>query len=159
MAKQQGRHIDARKLRALRYFLTREQVLLDAARKRERKGNRERKRLNWPEHVKNLLPAEFSRLYRMPLHAFNELLEVLRPHLAVNEVKAFNASKSGPIIPELQLSMALRFFILFYLFGARGLNSNVNEPICLHHTPATLPFQAFYHEIHHNVTHWCLLVF
>ena len=75
-----------------------------------RQKNRSRPRLDWAQHIARLAPGEFTRLYRLPLEVFNEVLEVIRPDLARNIEMGSIGSPEGAVSPELQLSMALRFF-------------------------------------------------
>ena len=75
-----------------------------------KQGNIPRTRMDWEERVKIMaqIPGEFRRTYRMELATFNYILETLRPHLTRDNERASRSSK-GAVIPELRLSMALRF--------------------------------------------------
>ena len=80
------------------------------SRLRVRLRNRQRPRLNWDEHVMRLTAVEFQRLYRLTLDSFNFVLAAIRPALEREADMARRSSPGGHVAPELQLSMALRFF-------------------------------------------------
>lgn len=66
-------------------------------------------RLDWGAHLEKLDEPTFCRYYRMGKADFALLLTYLRPSLEVNEGMSRRGSPSGPVTPELQLSMTLRF--------------------------------------------------
>jgi hypothetical protein len=75
-----------------------------------RAANRLRARLNWADHNARFTDGEFRRFYRMNRATFAGLCDLLRPDLQRDEAMAQRGSPGGAIAPELQLSIALRFF-------------------------------------------------
>lgn len=84
------------------------QAAAEAAGARTRARHVERQRLDWVQHCTSLDDHEFTRYYRVDKPTFQHILERLRPALTTDEEMARRGS-SGPISPELQLSMTLRF--------------------------------------------------
>ena len=71
-----------------------------------------RTRLAWDEHVRMLLlENQFERTYRMSHEAFQNLVELLRPDISVDEAMSYVSSSGStqPIIPELVLHCLLRY--------------------------------------------------
>lgn len=75
-----------------------------------RTPNQHYDRMDWPSFKERLDDFTFRRYYRLGRDDFAVLLELLRPHLAVDETMSRRGSPSTPVTPELQLSMALRIF-------------------------------------------------
>jgi hypothetical protein len=63
--------------------------------------------MDWEKEVAFLTPVEFKRMYRMELHSFNILLEMIRESLITDSRKL----RKGvlPVTPELKLAITLRF--------------------------------------------------
>ena len=65
-----------------------------------------RDRLLWNQHVQKLLeegPTAFDRVYRMSYESFKKLVEIIKPHLKVEEKMTMLCTGKPPISPELQL--------------------------------------------------------
>jgi hypothetical protein len=75
----------------------------------ERKIKWKHTRVNWKEHVEKLIHEEdFDRTYRMSVEAFNTLVDLLRPMITPNLIKALNSCVE-PIYPEIAVAVALRW--------------------------------------------------
>ena len=65
---------------------------------------------SWSDHVARLSDRDFKLRYRLTLPAFNELLEMLRPHLKVQDEDQARIAKWGELITEeAKLACALRY--------------------------------------------------
>ncbi|MGH7974446.1 MAG: hypothetical protein ACREBR_02875 [bacterium] len=73
----------------------------------DRLPNKQRKRLDWDEHLNNIGAALFKRAYRLPIEEFKKLLEKIRPHIESNQIKAQNSSGSA-ISSEIKLATISR---------------------------------------------------
>lgn len=75
----------------------------------ERKTKWKHQRLNWNEHKeKKVHEGTFDQKYRMSVEAFDNLVELLRPMITQDQIKARN-SCGEPINPELVVAMGLRW--------------------------------------------------
>jgi len=71
-----------------------------------------RKRMNWHEHVRDILREgqhEFRKDYRMSLASFNKLCNLLRPSIQVNKEMSTRRTGEDPISPEMMLHCLLRY--------------------------------------------------
>jgi hypothetical protein len=69
-----------------------------------------RVRMDWNTHVRGLLTeGGFTRFYRMSYPSFQKLLNIIRPCLEIDEKKSIASTGQGPITPEIQLHIALRY--------------------------------------------------
>jgi hypothetical protein len=69
------------------------------------------KQVDWDAHVNYLVHARvFAKTYRMPLHAFNHLVDLLWDMVTVNEQKSqqSTSSESVPIFSELVVAVGIR---------------------------------------------------
>jgi hypothetical protein len=74
----------------------------------ERKIKWKHTRLNWKEHVEQLLHEEsFDNQYRMSLEAFTTLVDLLRPMITPNIIKSLN-SCPDPTYPEMVVALCFR---------------------------------------------------
>jgi len=65
---------------------------------------------SWSDHVARLSDRDFKLRYRLTLPAFNELLEMLRSHLKVQDEDKARVAKWGELITEeAKLACALRY--------------------------------------------------
>ena len=65
---------------------------------------------SWSDHVARLSDRDFKLRYRLTLPAFNELLEMLSPHLKVQDENQARIAKWGELITEeAKLACALRY--------------------------------------------------
>ena len=65
---------------------------------------------SWSDHVARLSDRDFKLRYRLTLPAFNELLEMLRSHLKVQDEDKARVAKRGELITEeAKLACALRY--------------------------------------------------
>eukprot|EP00960_Hanusia_phi_P035454 751719-Hanusia_phi.AAC.1 len=71
--------------------------------------NKKRKRLDWHEWADTLPDYRFRVFYRMCRDTFDLLLDLIRDQLEMCEMRAKAGCPHGPISPELQLSMTLRW--------------------------------------------------
>lgn len=97
-----------RRVQGAALYFWEEHLVRSQNKRDQRTANFFRQRLHWPTHRAQLSSSEFQRYYRLDKETFDVLLERLRPLLAVDEAMAMRGS-SGPVSPELQLSMTLRF--------------------------------------------------
>jgi hypothetical protein len=75
----------------------------------ERKIKWKHTRLNWKEHVEQLLHEEsFDNQYRMSLEAFTTLVDLLRPMITPNIIKSLN-SCPDPTYPEMVVAVGIRW--------------------------------------------------
>jgi hypothetical protein len=70
-----------------------------------------RNRVNWDEHVSDLLHEglEFRQLYRMGVSLFNKLCNLIRPLVQINEEMSTRRTGKGPILPEKMLHCLIRY--------------------------------------------------
>ena len=69
-------------------------------------------RLNWADHVEELLhERQWERMYRMSIEAFNILVDILRPGIAVNYKMSMVSTPdaSDRIYPELIVAVGIRW--------------------------------------------------
>jgi hypothetical protein len=91
-------------------------------------------RLDWAEHVdRQIRRGTFNRMYRMSVDAFNQLVELLREALLVDEHMANIRSAAGVIIPEIRLHCLIRYV-------AGGSYLDICAMVNIHHS-------TFYHII------------
>lgn len=92
---------------------------MDAANERRaRQPARDRERLNWSEFRRlRVEDGTFKRMFRVSEHQFDELVQILRPLLTMNEAMALLATSAGPVSVELRVAGTLR-----YLAGASYLD-------------------------------------
>ena len=70
-----------------------------------------RRRVNWEEHVRDLLKEgnEFRKDYRMSHASFNKLCNILRPSIQVDEEMSRRRTGQEPISPEMMLHCLIRY--------------------------------------------------
>lgn len=71
-----------------------------------------RDRLEWEEHVAQLMlegESSFSRMYRMSYESFQELARLLHPFISVNATMSKIRTGKGPITTEIALHCVLRW--------------------------------------------------
>lgn len=71
--------------------------------------------VTWADHTKDLNSREFLMAYRMPVHHFHELVDLLKHKIecSMTEQNAHNSTGRAAIQPEIKVAMTLR-----YLAGA-----------------------------------------
>ena len=124
--------------------------LADASMPRTRESPRLRTRLDWAEFRRlRVADNSFRRMFRMTEFQFDELADILRPRLAVDEVQARRATSAGQIPAELRLAGTLRFLAggsyldVFHLLGV-GVSSYyecINQVVQAINTAAELQLQ------------------
>jgi hypothetical protein len=69
------------------------------------------RRVNWEEHVRDLLKEgnEFRKDYRMSHASFNKLCNILRPSIQVDEEMSRRRTGQEPISPEMMLHCLIRY--------------------------------------------------
>eukprot|EP00968_Pinguiococcus_pyrenoidosus_P020524 scaffold2431_cov235-Pinguiococcus_pyrenoidosus.AAC.1 len=83
-----------------------------ARRKKARRGNLPRERLDWDARLVYLELVghrAFEKRYRCSKSDFYRVLNIIRPSITRDETKAKQSSPGGLVQPELRLSMAIRF--------------------------------------------------
>lgn len=91
-------------------------------------------RLDWAEHVdRQIQRGTFNRMYRMSVDAFNELVELLREALLVDERMANIWPAAGMIIPEIRLHCLIRYV-------AGGSYLDISAMVNIHHSTFTTLF-------------------
>jgi hypothetical protein len=87
-------------------------LLLLAARsaKKSRKRKWLHERTDWSEHARMKVHQDrFQTEYHMSFKAFNKLVDILRPSLAVNVKQSMCSSTNDPIHPEIAVAAGLRY--------------------------------------------------
>ena len=70
----------------------------------------ERSRINWTDHVNNLLvEGTFQRVYRMSHESFQRLVDMVRSDLTVNHDMSYRRTGTMPIIPEIIMHCLIRY--------------------------------------------------
>jgi hypothetical protein len=87
-------------------------AVISTVSKKQRMAFVVRDRIEWEDHVDNLLcegESAFARMYRMSHGSFTKLCSILHPHLTINAEMSSFRTKKGPITTEIALHCLLRW--------------------------------------------------
>eukprot|EP00656_Telonema_subtile_P038951 TRINITY_DN4410_c0_g1_i4.p1 TRINITY_DN4410_c0_g1~~TRINITY_DN4410_c0_g1_i4.p1 ORF type:complete len:183 (-),score=34.49 TRINITY_DN4410_c0_g1_i4:69-617(-) len=104
---------------------------------RDFEHSKHRVRMDWDARVKSLSDREFQRTYRLSKKLFEEVLAAIRPTLTRPSSKKARIDLHGPVLPELQLSMTLRFLAggsYLDIYQMHGVGASTMYSTCLLYT-------------------------